>query len=70
MKEGKMSKFNELYGYLSDRQTPHLFVIAEILYSIKEGLDNHNQQMRTLSQQVQELVEITRQQQQQPPQQD
>jgi len=57
-----MSKFNELYGYLSDRQTPHLFVIAEILYSIKEGLDTHNQQMKGLSDKMDKLIELTGQQ--------
>lgn len=58
-----MSKFNELYGYLSDRQTPHLFVIAEILYSIKEGLDTHNHQMQDLSSKLDQLIELTGKQQ-------
>lgn len=53
-----MSKFNELYGYLSDRQTPHLFVIAEVLYSIKEGLDTHNQQMQEISAKLDKLIEL------------
>ncbi len=61
-----MTKFNELYGYLSDRQTPHLFVIAEILYSIKEGLDTHNQQMKGLSDKMDKLIELTGQQSAQP----
>lgn len=55
-----MSKFNELYGYLSDRQTPHLFVIAEVLYSIKEGLDTHNQQMQDISAKLDQLIELNR----------
>lgn len=57
-----MSKFNELYGYLSDRQTPHLFVIAEVLYSIKEGLDTHNQQMQEITSKLDELIEISKKQ--------
>lgn len=57
-----MSKFNELYGYLSDRQTPHLFVIAEVLYSIKEGLDTHNQQMKDISNKLDQLIDLTRKQ--------
>ncbi|HEY9842899.1 MAG TPA: hypothetical protein V6D23_20705 [Candidatus Obscuribacterales bacterium] len=57
-----MSKFNELYGYLSDRQTPHLFVIAEVLYSIKEGLDTHNQQMQEITAKLDELIKINQQQ--------
>lgn len=57
-----MSKFNELYGYLSDRQTPHLFVIAEVLYSIKEGLDTHNQQMKDISTKLDQLIDLTRKQ--------
>lgn len=57
-----MSKFNELYGYLSDRQTPHLFVMAEILYSIKESMDHHNQQMTQLNQKLDTLIDLTRQQ--------
>lgn len=57
-----MSKFNELYGYLSDRQTPHLFVIAEVLYSIKEGLDTHNQQMKEMSAKLDELIDLTKKQ--------
>lgn len=57
-----MSKFNELYGYLSDRQTPHLFVMAEILYSIKESMDHHNQQMVQLNQKLDTLIDLTRQQ--------
>lgn len=56
-----MSKFNELYGYLSDRQTPHLFVIAEVLYSIKEGLDTHNQQMKEITAKLDELIDLTKQ---------
>ena len=55
-----MSKFNELYGYLSDRQTPHLIVMAEIMYSIKESMDQHNQQMTQLNQKLDTLIEITR----------
>jgi len=58
-----MSKFNELYGYLSDRQTPHLFVIAEILYSLKEGFDLHNQQVQSLNDKMDILIDLTRQQQ-------
>lgn len=61
-----MSKFNELYGYLSDRQTPHLFVIAEILYSLKEGLDSHNQQMKSLNEKMDVLIELTREKQSSP----
>ncbi|PKL79829.1 MAG: hypothetical protein CVV27_01230 [Candidatus Melainabacteria bacterium HGW-Melainabacteria-1] len=57
-----MSKFNELYGYLSDRQTPHLFVIAEVLYSIKEGLDTHNQQMKDMTAKLDELIALNKQQ--------
>lgn len=57
-----MSKFNELYGYLSDRQTPHLFVIAEILYSVKESIDQHNQQMKDLGQKLDQLIELQKQQ--------
>lgn len=56
-----MTKFNELYGYLSDRQTPHLFVIAEILYSLKEGFDTHNQQIKTLNEKMDVLIDLTRQ---------
>lgn len=59
-----MSKFNELYGYLSDRQTPHLFVIAEVLYSLKEGLDTHNQQMQEVNAKLDQLIELQRQQNQ------
>lgn len=58
-----MSKFNELYGYLSDRQTPHLFVIAEILFSIKESMDTHNQQMKNLADKMDRLIELTEKQQ-------
>jgi quinol monooxygenase YgiN len=57
-----MSKFNELYGYLSDRQTPHLFVMAEIMYSIKESMDQHNQQMVQLNQKLDTLIDLTREQ--------
>lgn len=57
-----MTKFNELYGYLSDRQTPHLFVIAEILYSVKESLDTHNQQMKELGSKLDQLIDISKQQ--------
>ncbi len=56
-----MSKFNELYGYLSDRQTPHLFVMAEIMYSIKESMDQHNQQMAQLNEKLDTLIDLTRQ---------
>lgn len=58
-----MSKFNELYGYLSDRQTPHLFVIAEILFSIKESMDTHNHQMKNLADKMDRLIELTEKQQ-------
>ena len=57
-----MSKFNELYGYLSDRQTPHLFVMAGIMYSIKESMDQHNQQMVQLNQKLDTLIDLTREQ--------
>lgn len=57
-----MSKFNELYGYLSDRQTPHLFVMAEIMYSIKESMDQHNQHMVQLNEKLDTLIDLTRQQ--------
>ena len=62
-----MSKFNELYGYLSDRQTPHLFVMAEIMYSIKESMDQHNQQMTQLNEKLETLIGLTREQGKQPP---
>ena len=55
-----MSKFNELYGYLSDRQTPHLFVMAEIMYAIKESMDEHNQQMSQLNHKLDTLIDLTR----------
>lgn len=57
-----MTKFNELYGYLSDRQTPHLFVIAEILFSIKESLDTHNQHMKNLTDKMDRLIELSEKQ--------
>ena len=57
-----MSKFNELYGYLSDRQTPHLFVIAEVLYGLKEGLDTHNIQMQEVNAKLDKLIELQSQQ--------
>jgi hypothetical protein len=54
-----MSKFNELYGYLSDRQTPHLFVIAEILYGIKEAIDVQNQHLSAIASRLDALGNLT-----------
>lgn len=62
-----MSKFNELYGYLSDRQTPHLFVIAEILYGIKEAIDVQNQHLGAIASRLDALGNLA-QPQETPPQ--
>jgi len=51
-----MSKFNELYGYLSDRQTPHLFVIAEVLYGVKESIDKHNEHLASIAASLEKLA--------------
>jgi hypothetical protein len=51
-----MTKFNELYGYLSDRQTPHLFVIAEVLYGVKEAIDKHNDHLASISASLEKLA--------------
>ncbi|PIQ22999.1 hypothetical protein COW36_01810 [bacterium (Candidatus Blackallbacteria) CG17_big_fil_post_rev_8_21_14_2_50_48_46] len=51
-----MSKFNELYGYLSDRQTPHLFVIAEVLYGLKEAMDKQNEHLASISASLEKLA--------------
>lgn len=51
-----MSKFNELYGYLSDRQTPHLFVIAEVLYGVKESIDKHNEHLARIAVSLEKLA--------------
>jgi len=51
-----MSKFNELYGYLSDRQTPHLFVIAEVLYGVKESIDKHNEHLSSIAASLEKLA--------------
>jgi len=51
-----MTKFNELYGYLSDRQTPHLFVIAEVLYGVKESIDKHNEHLASISVSLEKLA--------------
>lgn len=52
-----MSKFNELYGYLSDRQTPHLFVIAEVLFGIKEAIEKQNECLTRLCTSLDKLLE-------------
>lgn len=52
-----MSKFNELYGYLSDRQTPHLFVIAEVLFGMKEAMDKQNEYLARISASLEKLAE-------------
>lgn len=54
-----MSKFNELYGYLSDRQTPHLFVIAEVLFGVKEAIENQNKHLEKIQGSLDELVKAT-----------
>lgn len=51
-----MSKFNELYGYLSDRQTPHLFVIAEVLYGVKESIDKHNEHLASIAASLEKIA--------------
>ena len=42
-----MSKFNEQYGFV-DKKSPHLFVIAEVLFGIKEAMENQNKHLEKI----------------------
>lgn len=50
------NQFSQRYGYLSEKETPHLYMIAEILFDVKEGIQKQNEHLAEIKQALQTMA--------------
>lgn len=48
--------FSQRYGYLSEKETPHLYMIAEILFDLKIAMEKQNVTLSEISTALQNIA--------------